>query len=302
MENATAPISARSRREAMDWSLVLASQGIEARIEHLPEENRWLLLVSEAQYENSVRTIRQYQLENRHWKWRQQISSPEVLFDWSALAWVALLAIFFWADSVRNLRTAGATSAAAFWHGEWWRVFTAVWLHADLGHLGANASFGVLVLGLVMGRYGTGVGLLSAYMAGSAGNLARAVMSPADPIFSLGASGMVMACLGLLAVPSLQFWRRHPDAASRHALLAAVFGAIMLFVLFGLAPGTDVLAHSGGFVAGLLLAGFLALCPDCAGKNVLNVLCGIVFTLLVLVPWACALRTIPTLASSQMAL
>ena len=38
-----------------------------------------------------------------------------------------------------------------------------MWLHADVGHFATNATFGLVLLGLVMGRYGTGVGLLAAH-------------------------------------------------------------------------------------------------------------------------------------------
>ena len=70
---------------------------------------------------------------------------------------------------------------------------------------------------------------------------------------------MVMGALGLLAAQSLPLWRQHPRAG-RLALTSALAG-LMLFVLLGLDPSTDVVAHAGGFVAGGLLGGLLALVP-----------------------------------------
>ncbi len=84
---------------------------------------------------------------------------------------------------------------AAVAHGQWWRLFTAIWLHADLAHLATNATIGLLLLGLAMGRYGTGAGLLAAYLAGAGGNLVAGLIS-LQPHRSLGASGMVIGCLG----------------------------------------------------------------------------------------------------------
>jgi hypothetical protein len=69
------------------------------------------------------------------------------------------------------------------------------------------------------------------------------------PYRGLGASGMVMGALGLLTVQSLGAWR-HPGAA-RRSILAGVLAGILLFVLFGLSPRSDVVAHAGGFLAGL---------------------------------------------------
>src|ERR1035437_10950698 len=91
---------------------------------------------------------------------------------------------------------------AALAHGEWWRLFTATWLHADLAHLAMNMVFGFLFLGLVMGRYGPGVGLLAAYLAGVGGNLA-AWLVYGENHRGLGASGVVMGALGLLTIQSV---------------------------------------------------------------------------------------------------
>jgi membrane associated rhomboid family serine protease len=64
----------------------------------------------------------------------------------------------------------------------------------------------------------------------------------------------------------------------------------MLFVLLALTPGTDVIAHLGGFVSGLVLGALMNLVPAIAQKPKTNVLSGLLFALLVLVPWWLALR------------
>src|SRR6185503_14713839 len=128
-----------------------------------------------------------------------------------------------------------------------WRLFTAVLLHGDLSHLMANITFGLLVLGLAMGRYGAGCALLAAYFAGAVGNLPRVLLHLEIP--SLGASGMVMGGLGMLAVQSLSLRHSNPSAG-RH-IVGGILGGGMLFVLVGLDPHSDVMAHFGGFVCGL---------------------------------------------------
>jgi membrane associated rhomboid family serine protease len=118
------------------------------------------------------------------------------------------------------------------------------------------------------------------------GNLAVRLLS-SHPHYSLGASGMVMAGLGLLAVQSFGLYRRTP-MATRYAL-GGIFGALLLFVLLGLTPGTDTLAHAGGFLGGILLGAVLSLFPARVLQPLVNLLSGSLFAVLVVWPWWLAL-------------
>jgi membrane associated rhomboid family serine protease len=282
MEPATARISARSRHQAMDWSLVLISQGIEATIEYGEDGGGWGLRVAWQDYERGRRAIRQYQLENRRRPWRRDVFGAGILFDWASLAWVFLVCLFYWVSTHADLESGGIMDSRAVAHGQWWRLFTAMWLHADVGHLATNAAVGLVLLGLVMGRYGTGAGLLAAYLTGAGGNVMAWLLS-ATPHLSLGASGMVLGCLGLLAVQSFSLWRQTPHAGKY--IVSGIVGGVMLFVLLGLTPGTDVLAHAGGFATGLLLGALLTLIPGIAQSTGTNFLSGLTFAVLVVVPW-----------------
>jgi membrane associated rhomboid family serine protease len=272
----------------MDWSLVLVSQGIETTIDQAEDGSGWGLLVAGPDYGTAIKVIRQYHLENRGWPWQQQVFKGGFLFDWGALAWAFLAGLFFWLNTTTDLKTGGLMDGAAVAHGQWWRLFTAMWLHADLAHLATNATLGLVLLGLTMGRYGTGVGLVAAYLAGAGGNLIAGLLS-LQTHRSLGASGMVMGSLGLMAVQSLPLWRQTPHAMK--FILSGLCGGVMLFTLFALAPGTDVMAHLGGFICGLLLGALLSLVPTIAQKPRVNLLGGLVFTVLVIVPWWLALRS-----------
>jgi membrane associated rhomboid family serine protease len=287
MEAELIRIPAYSRRQAMDWSLVLVSQGIESTIDYAPDHAGWVLLIMPQDYEHAVEAIRLYRIENRRWPWRREIFQPGLLFDWTCLAWALLVCVFFSiSDSRPDFVSAGAMDSFAVSRGQWWRLFTAIWLHADVAHLASNATLGVVLLGLAMGRYGTGTGLLAAYLGGALGNLAVWLVSW-RPHYSLGASGMVMGSLGLLAVQSFGLWRRTP-LATRYAL-GGILGALMLFVLLGFSPGTDTVAHAGGFVGGVLLGAVLSSLRKLAGKPNINLLSGLVFAWLVLWPWWMAL-------------
>lgn len=279
-------IPARSRRRALDWSLVLASQGIETTIEHDPESG-WTLLVPPAEMPRALEAIRLYEAENRRWRWHQPVLEGAVWFDWTALVWVALMVAFFLISETRGgVREAGLMDNAAFGRGQWWRLFTATCLHADLPHLALNGVVGLLFLGLAMGRYGSGVGLLAAQLAGAAGNWFTVWLSGPEHR-GLGASGVVMGALGLLAVQSLGLLREHP--AWRRFVGAGLGGGLMLFVLLGMTPGTDIVAHTGGFVAGVLMGGVLAPVPKLAERGHLNLAAGLAFGGLLGCSWALAL-------------
>ena len=281
-------IPARNRRQAMDWSLVLISQGIEAVVEH--SELGWTLLVEPQDHSRALDVLRQYQLENRGWSWRQKLSWPEITFNWGAAAWCFLLALFHSMDAAAGfgLRGAGVRDPVLVQNGSWWRLFTATMLHSDLAHLMANLAIGFPVLGLAMGRYGPACGLLAAYLAGVGGNVASLLLRT-DSAPGLGASGMVMGGLGLLTVQSLCLRLNSPK--SRKYIAGAIFGGVMLFTLLGLNPASDVIAHLGGFVCGLALGGAMTMVPQ---KILLslraNTVCGTVLAGLIALTWTLALR------------
>ena len=283
--NPTARIQARSQRQAMDWSLVLASQGIEHVLDH-SEEFGWSLIVQESQQSAAMAAIRLYRAENRRWPWQNTISKTGEVFDWFALAWVLLTFVFYWLSDQRPVvEDAGIVNGAAVAGGQWWRLCTATLLHANIAHLAANAGFGILLLGLAMGRYGTGLGLLGAFLAGVGGNV-LSWLAHGDGFRGLGASGVVMGALGLVTVQSsFNLSRKHPQAI--RVLLAGAVAGVMLFVLLGVSPDTDVVAHFGGFIAGIGIGFLLRILPR---TPVANVTAALLFVFLVLSTWWLALR------------
>lgn len=267
----------------MDWSLVLASQGIDHRVDH-DEVDGWTLSVSEADHERALAHIRLYRLENRHWGWRRPVFQPDLFFDWSCLAWVFLSIFFYWWSETRDgTKASGLMDNSAMGQGEWWRLFTATWLHADLGHLAMNLVFGFLFLGLVMGRYGPGIGLLAAYLAGAGGNLITWLVYD-QTHRGLGASGVVMGALGLLAIQSGTILKRRNTATFR-LFASGILAGVLLFVFLGVSPGVDVVAHFGGFVSGAALGLLLAMAPRLPQRPRLNFAAGVVFAVLVILPW-----------------
>ncbi len=285
-ESGNTDLPAPSRQKAMDWSLVLASQNIPHLIASPGESGQWTLRIASADVSRASQSIRQYEAENRRRPWQQPYLEGRIVFDWIAAVWVVLLTVIHALSESRGwIKQSGAMHGLDVSHGEWWRLITATQLHADWGHLASNVSVGLVLLGLVMGRWGTAVGMLAALLAGVLGNVGNWLLQPAQG--SLGASGVVMGCIGLLAVQPHRAGQ--PKSSIWAGLIGGVGGAAMLFMLLGLDPRADVLGHAGGFVAGLLLALALRAYPLLSRSRSANALAALALAGLVLLAWRFAL-------------
>jgi membrane associated rhomboid family serine protease len=148
-----------------------------------------------------------------------------------------------------GLARAGALFRPAVISGEWWRLLTAMFLHAGALHLGANI-YGLYLLGRATEEILSWPRLLLVYaLAGLGGGLASLW---ADRGLSVGASGAIMGLLASLTV--IVFARRHQfHPVARRMLLGNLLflGALQAFLGWQI-PMIDSAAHAGGFVAGLL--------------------------------------------------
>lgn len=242
-------IPAMTRRQAMDWSLVLISQSISSKPQVDPEGRHWLE-VAEDEGARAEEILRLYREENRRWRWQRRIPTTPFVFHWGSLLWVALIVVLHLVAEPRTfLHAAGVMRAEDVLKGDWWRPITAVTLHGDDAHLVSNAMFGFLFLGIAMGYWGVGLALLASLLAGVVGNFAGWIFYPATQSV-VGASGMVMGAIGLLAVipAPVSSLRR----LTLQMLLRTITPAVFLFVMMGFAPGSDWIGHASGFIAGVI--------------------------------------------------
>jgi len=139
--------------------------------------------------------------------------------------------------------------------GEWWRLFTAMFLHANLLHLVMNGAALWIFGSAVEKTIGWWRYLVVFLLAGALGNLASALQAHYD--VAIGASGGIFGVIGAFAVG---VWRlRSPMyfALRRRLLLLIVLMVATDFTIGGLEPQVDNLAHVGGFFAGILIAAAL---------------------------------------------
>jgi membrane associated rhomboid family serine protease len=144
----------------------------------------------------------------------------------------------------------GNAQAGLIKSGEWWRVITALSLHADAAHLLSNMVLGG-ALGLLLAQLlGSGLAWVAIIVSGAIGNSVTACLAPADHA-AIGASTAVFGALGLLAALA---WGREPISWPGLRRWRPIAAAIMLLALLGIGgERTDV----GGHIAGLLAGGVI---------------------------------------------
>lgn len=174
---------------------------------------------------------------------------------WLTWGLMALLGLVFLAQRISEavygvdlVLLLGAKVNSWIREGEWWRLFTAMFIHVDLLHLAVNL-YALHVFLKALERHLDRLGLLMMYLLGGvAGSVVSLLWNP-DP--SVGASGAIFACLGALVV-FLLFSQRVVDVSDS---LQATLRVLVINLLYGwLSTRIDWQAHLGGMVAGALFA------------------------------------------------
>jgi len=227
----------------------------------MPEGGRFRLLVEPAEAGEVRRQLADYDAEAARTASRPTVPPPARAAEIDTpLLWVTVLFTAYAGQcSWPEWTEAGALDAGAvFDRGQWWRVATALFLHADLGHVVSNALAGFLVFSAWLTTAGRGRGWTLLAAAALAGNLAVAAAHYPGAYRSIGASTAVFAGLGLLTGRAVRaigpFGRPH---RWRPALVALGSGLTVLALYGAGGMEIDALAHLTGFLAGLAL-GFAA--------------------------------------------
>lgn len=224
------------------WFLVLASRRILARIDG-PR-----LLVSPALAVRAAAEIAAYEGEN--------LPRPELapLPDnvWVSLGVVGLFTALIalgaaQPGTLQSWLQYGQADAGAIVQGQWWRCVTALFLHADAGHLLANAA-GLGVIASILGRrIGSGLTWGLFLGTGAVGNLCNAyVHSPGH--LSIGASTGLFGLIGVMAGSA----GRSVQGKRGMALFAPLGFALSFLALLGAGEEqVDLGAHLFGLLCGL---------------------------------------------------
>ncbi len=150
--------------------------------------------------------------------------------------------------------------------GDWYRVISSLFLHADIGHLVSNMLILYYIGNVVEKRIGHLPYLVLYFMSGIVGNVFSAgyELFTGHYISSIGASGAVFGVEGALLMMAL---------LHRGKLAGVTTGRIAFSIAFSLYCGftsrnVDNAAHIGGLLMGFLMAGiFWLFMPGEKGKQ-----------------------------------
>lgn len=250
------------------WSLVLHAARIRHSLRH--DEAGWQLLVSEENSARATEELRLFAEENRNWPpERAARSEREVIVEKAPIVLPVLggLAVFHtitggWENNIHWFASGVLDRALVTSDGQWWRLITALTLHADSGHLLGNIFFGGLLVYSLCRHLGSGIAWFSVLLAAVLANGINLFFH--DELYrSVGFSTAVFGMVGMLSGMRLRRiggWQEMVLALGSAAGLLALMGSS--------GERTDLGAHFWGVVVGLLVGMILA-ALGLAGKRAL---------------------------------
>lgn len=230
------------------YGLILTSRGISF---HAQKAGRtWNILVDTANAEKATKIIEEYFYEppaatdagnDRH-------DSHAYTGLWISAVMISVHIAIILSHEVRFFRDAFQASAARIMAGEYYRTITALFLHADAGHLAGNVV-GISIFGTVLCRMtGWGPGMLMILLSGGMGNLINAFLFSSNHA-SIGSSTAVFGTIGILS--GTMFMEKFRQTGIRQASWLPIGGGIALLSFLGSGEHTDVTAHLFGLIAGI---------------------------------------------------
>ena len=137
--------------------------------------------------------------------------------------------------------------------GEFYRIFTAMFLHADIDHICNNMAILILV-GAVVENYTGHIYYVVLYMlSGFFGNILSMAYEVRNNLtwFSIGASGAIMGIVGFLSAWIIA--NRKTFLKNRGTAVRMLFLLVFVVEVCFFQKGANTPAHLGGFLTGFVL-------------------------------------------------
>jgi rhomboid protease GluP len=156
-----------------------------------------------------------------------------------------------------TVRDWGAQSPLLIEHGQWWRLFSEMFLHASLTHIVFNMA-SLLAVGTLAERlYGSTKFLaiyLGAGLIGSVASFSYAVAQGNLGLLGVGASGAIFGVAGALLTVRFQQTDVIPLALRRRISSSMAPLVVVSLFLAAVTPYVDNSAHLGGLIGGMALS------------------------------------------------
>jgi membrane associated rhomboid family serine protease len=160
-------------------------------------------------------------------------------------------------DSDHTLVHFGALVPRLVEQGQWWRLFTVMFLHASIPHIFFN-MLSLVIVGMVTERLYGSLRFLAIYLGagliGAATSFLFAVLTGDTNMVAVGASGAIFGIVGALL--TLRFQRSDIIPASiRNRISVSMIPIVVLNLFLGLTTQyIDNSAHIGGLLGGAVLS------------------------------------------------
>lgn len=209
----------------------------------------------------TIRVLRRFELlglpiidSDPFWVWLRSRRIPMTILVFVTVTFVAAFQVWFGGD--KSCEAAGLEKTAVL-HGDWWRIFTAAFLHAGLLHYLVNmASF--FALGRLAETLASKAHLIVVFiLAAALGNVCSLYFSLKPGVIGVGASGGILGLLGFLTVLGYRRKFMLPPEFVRLFITNIILVAVMGVVGFSI---VDNAAHLGGLLTGVAV-GFLTVRP-----------------------------------------
>jgi len=135
--------------------------------------------------------------------------------------------------------------------GEWWRLLTSGFLHANLLHIGFN-MFALYSLGTMLEHWQGRARFAALFLFSVLTSALVALWFSRLNDVTLGASGGIFGLLGGFIAIAALYWKEFPKPV-RKQLFGWIPQVLLINGLISLMPGVSLAGHAGGLLGGLLI-------------------------------------------------
>jgi len=240
-------------------SLVLSAAQISHRI-HFADGGFAEIHVHKNHYDKADYELAIYEEENRGWPF----SEPKITFSphFKAMSFilVGVLVYFYsmsgeWQHGGNWFLQGSGDSEAILENSQYFRLITALTLHADIVHLLSNCILGGFLIHFFLGITGNGIGLFAIFATGAVANYINVIAHGPGHHF-VGFSTSIFSVIGMLCTINFIYKKR---SSTFHILLPIMAGLSLLAFLGSSGERTDLGAHFFGLVTGLVVGNIVRL-------------------------------------------
>jgi len=233
-------------------SLVLSAVKIPHYIK-ISSDNTFELQVPALLEERALYEIASYEQENRNWP-PPTPATPEFTPSFKAMSFLVIGVLIFtysvsgdWHPESIYFQKGAGDSSAILLNGEYYRLVTALMLHADIVHLMGNCFLGGFLLHFYFRLTGNGLGLFAMLLTATTANFINVLVHGQGHHF-IGFSTAVFSVIGILCTLG---YSKSRSVINIHLFMPVMAGLALLAFLGSGGERTDIGAHFFGLAVGL---------------------------------------------------